>query len=99
MINISSKTKEKKGPAEKNFGVFFLMYKIASVKERKIVKMFSKSKRNTGAQPEILQGRGGFMELDHFDKHFVKNKRKKRPRREKLWSIFSHVYSQNYILN
>ena len=75
------------------------MYKIASVKERKIVKMFSKSKRNTGAQPEILQGRGGFIELDHFDKHFVKNKRKKRPRREKLWSIFSHVYSQNYILN
>ena len=39
------------------------------------------------------------MELDHFDKHFVKNKRKKRPRREKLWSIFSHVYSQNYKLN
>ena len=64
------------------------MYKIASVKERKIVKMFSKSKRNTGAQPEILQGRGGFIELDHFDKHFVKNKRKKRPRREKTLEYF-----------
>lgn len=49
------------------------------MKEKKIVKMFSKCKRNTGAQPEILQGRGGFMELDHFDKHFVKNKRKKAP--------------------
>lgn len=47
------------------------------MKEKKIVKMFSKCKRNTGAQPEILQGRGGFMELDHFDKHFVKNKRKR----------------------
>ena len=72
---------------------------MASVKEKKKVKIFSKYKRNTGAQPEILQGRRGFMELDHFDKHFVKNKRKKRPRREKLWSIFSHVYSQNYKLN
>ena len=31
------------------------------------------------AQPKIFQGRGGFMELGHFDKHFVKNKRKKEP--------------------
>ena len=84
---------------KKTFKKRWANQKIASVKEKKIVKMFSKCKRNTGAQPEILQGRGGFMELDHFDKHFVKNKRKKRPRREKLWSIFSHVYSQNYILN
>ena len=33
----------------------------------------------TGAQPEISQGRGGFMKLGHSDKHFVKNSRKKGP--------------------
>ena len=27
----------------------------------------------------IFQDRGGFVELGHFDKHFVKNARKKRP--------------------
>ena len=32
---------------------------------------------HAGAQPEIFQGRGGFVELGHFDKHFVKNTRKK----------------------
>ena len=26
---------------------------------------------NAGAQPDIFQGRGGFMELVHFDKHFA----------------------------
>ena len=30
-------------------------------------------------QPEIFQGRGGFVELGHFNKHFVKNTRKKVP--------------------
>ena len=29
-----------------------------------------------GAQPEIFQNREGFMGLEHFDKHFVKNTRK-----------------------
>ena len=33
----------------------------------------------TGAQPEIFQGRGGFVELGRFDKLFVKNTRKKGP--------------------
>ena len=28
---------------------------------------------DSGAQPEIFQGRGGFVELGHFDKLFVKN--------------------------
>ena len=36
---------------------------------------------NPGAQPEIFHGRGRFIELGHFDKHFIKNKRKKSPRR------------------
>ena len=34
-----------------------------------------------------FQGRGGFVELEHFDKHFVKNTRKK-PRRETFWIFF-----------
>ena len=33
--------------------------------------------QNEGAQPEIFQGIGGFVKLGHFDKHFVKNSRKK----------------------
>ena len=33
--------------------------------------------KKTGAQPEIFQGRGGFLELAQFDKLFVKNTRKK----------------------
>ena len=36
-----------------------------------------------------FQGRGGFVELEYFDKHFVKNTRKK-PCRETFW-IFSKV--------
>ena len=30
-----------------------------------------------GAQPEIVQGRGGFLKLGHFNKHFLKKSRKK----------------------
>ena len=32
---------------------------------------------HTGAQPDIFQYRGGFVELGHSDKHFVKNTRNK----------------------
>ena len=32
-----------------------------------------------GAQPEIVQGRGGFFKLGHFDKHFLKTSRMKGP--------------------
>ena len=39
-----------------------------------------------GAQPEIFQGREGFVELGHSDKHFVKrSKKKKKARREKFF--------------
>ena len=38
----------------------------------------------TGVRTEIFQGKGGFLELGHFDKHFVKNTRKKRAHREKF---------------
>ena len=33
----------------------------------------------TGAQPNIFQGRAAFVELGHFDKHFIKKSRKKAP--------------------
>ena len=51
----------------------------------------------TGAQPEIFQGRGGFAELGHLNKNFVKNTRKKAPQ-GKFWSL-SPRYSLNYILD
>ena len=41
----------------------------------------------TGAQPEIFHGRGGFVELWHFDKPFVKNTRKGSA--EKKFGAFS----------
>ena len=45
------------------------------------------SKKNlAGVQPEIFQGRRGFVELGYFDKHFVKNTRK-------ILEVFSPRYS------
>ena len=47
------------------------MYKLqSSYRERNV-------NQKPGAQPKMFQGRGGFEELGHFDKHFVKNTRKK----------------------
>ena len=46
------------------------------------------ARANPGAQSEIFQGTGGFVELEHFGKLFAK-KTKKRPRRGKFWSFFS----------
>ena len=43
-------------------------------------------------QLEIFQGRGGFVKLGHFDKHFVKNSRKKGPA-GKNFRVFSPRYS------
>ena len=34
---------------------------------------------HSGAQPEIFQGRGGFVELEHLDENFIKDTRKKSP--------------------
>ena len=45
-----------------------------------------------GTQPEIFQSRGSFMELGHFDKHFVKNTRKKCLA-VKYFRVFSPRYS------
>ena len=35
-----------------------------------------------GAQPEIIQGKGGFLKLWQFDKHFLKKSRMKGPAAE-----------------
>ena len=37
-----------------------------------------------GSQLEIFQGRGGFLELGHFDKLLVKNTTEKSPQRKIL---------------
>ena len=44
----------------------------------KVRDLEDRSRRNNpGAQPEIFQGRRGFVKLGHFDKHFIKKSRKK----------------------
>ena len=40
---------------------------------------------STGAQPEIFQGKEGFVEFGHFDKNFIRNTRKE----EKFWKFCS----------
>ena len=42
-------------------------------------KLLSSSDTETGGQPEIFQGRGGFVKLGHSDKHFIRKSRKKAP--------------------
>ena len=44
-----------------------------------VVSTLEEDMRQAGAQPEIFQGRGGFVKLGHFDKHFVKHSRKTSP--------------------
>ena len=39
-------------------------------------------------QPENFPGKRSFVELELFEKHFIKNTRKKKPYRETLWSFF-----------
>ena len=46
----------------------------------------------TGAQPENFQGSGGVVELGNFDKHFVKNTRKKGPA-DNSFGVFSPRFS------
>ena len=47
-----------------------------------------------GAQPEIFQGRGGFVKLGHFNKHFVKNTRKKGAA-GKIFGVYQCLFFQN----
>ena len=50
----------------------------------------------TGAQPEIFQGRTGFLEQKHFDKHFMHDIQKKGSA-GKNFLAFSSRYSLNCI--
>ena len=52
-------------------------------------KEVQKEPPKAGAQSEVFQGRRGFRKLAHFDKHFVKNLRKKGFAGGKFWSFFS----------
>ena len=55
-------------------------------------KEVQKEPPKAGAQSEVFQGRRGFRELAHFDKHFVKNLRKKGFAGENF-GVFSPRYS------
>ena len=46
----------------------------------------------TSAQPEIFQGRGGFIKLGNFDKHFLINSRKKVPEGKYLGFFFLDTF-------
>ena len=64
-----------------------------------IFEIFSSSGASySGAQSEIVSGKVDFLELRHFDKHFVKKSRKKGTA-GKNFSVFHPRYSSNYILN
>ena len=39
-------------------------------------------------QPQNFPGKRSFVELELFNKHFIKNTRKKKPYKEILWSFF-----------
>ena len=54
--------------------------------------LLSRFGQSTGAQPEIFQGRGDFVKLEHSDKHFVKKFQKKRLRRESFWSFLLKLH-------
>ena len=59
------------------------MYKLqSSYRERNV-------NQKPRTQPKMFQGRVGFEELGHIDKHFVKNTRKKALQGNILWSFFS----------
>ena len=44
-----------------------------------------------GVQQEISQGKGGFVELEKFEKHLVKNTRKKIPAGKKRFFLLHTV--------
>ena len=41
----------------------------------------------TGVKPEIFQGKRSFVKLEHLDKHFVKNTRKKQGKTLELFFV------------
>ena len=48
--------------------------------------IFRKVSLSADAHPETFQGRKGFVELEHYDKNFVKNTTKRR-QQAKFWSL------------
>ena len=46
---------------------------INSIVINHVISTLEEDMRQAGAQPEIFQGREGFVKLGHFDKHFVKH--------------------------
>ena len=48
--------------------------------------IFRKVSLSADAHPETFQGRKDFVELEHYDKNFVKNTTKRR-QQAKFWSL------------
>ena len=60
---------------------------VVSMISKKIILVSNIPEHKPGAQPELFQGRGSFVESGHFDKYFVKKHKKKRPA-GKIWEFF-----------
>ena len=58
-------------------GVLCIAIVIERLKMRKSLAIYYWQDTVSDVQREIFQGRGGFVKLGHFDKHFVKNSIKK----------------------
>ena len=54
---------------------------------------------STGAQSEIFVGREGFVKLGHFDKHFVKNSRKKIAPQGKIFFLLNTLKTTFWVVN
>ena len=66
--------------------------KVAGLKACNFIKKrlkYSCFPMKTGAQPGIFQGRGYFVKLGHFEKHFLKKVRKKGPAGKKFGFLFA----------
>ena len=61
------------------------------------VTFLMKSRINQVLDQKFVQGKGDLVKLEHFDKHFVKNTRKKSPSRKNL-EFLSQILL-NYISN
>ena len=81
---------------EKGLGMISLPYFPYDFSRKMFLMLYSItdqiSQFDSGAQPEIFQGKGGLVGLGHFYKHFVKNTRKKGPAVINL-EVFSPRYS------
>ena len=68
--------------------IYYIYLREHKNSDKQNVKMIKSLKYsiNKGAQREHFPGGGGFVELWHLDKHFIKNTRKKVPQDSEVFS-------------